>query len=381
MSTKVSQNAIYSWWTHPIVQRRGSDTYFTGINDVGNQRLFKNDSLLFEQLRQVADDDHNAPAVLAQEDKDTLVFSTRHHNDGIVKFWRDTDGDMNFVAQPDLTYTNDCTYVQLLTHGDTIILLTRSPINRWVYRVSTDWGATWGSAKAFIECSINNNFYLVCTESPTTPGFYHMALAQHPGGSLKKIYYGSIDLTTGDVMNGAALNNLYSWTGGALAESDFSNVGVIQSDSQSVRLLDVGEQHGKAVIYYAKWTNSGTPKYYRAYYDSGWQRADLSIVAPAFAYAGGANYVGGISVDKSGLNKIYMSLKGGEAGTGSTWSINEYPVNSNFTLGTRSILETNADYPLVRPYATPGHDSVLYQELRTYTGYTNYVAWLYQIGW
>lgn len=383
MATKVSGNAIYSWWTHPIVQRRGSDTWFTGISDVGNQRLFKNDSTMFEQLRQVSDDDHNAPAVLAQEDKDTLVFATKHNADGVIKLWRDTDGDMNFVAQSDIVYANNCTYVQLLTYGDTIVLLTRSPVRRWVFRVSTDWGATWSAATPFIECSIDDNFYLTCTESPTTPGFYHMALAQHPTGSLKKIYYGNIDLTTGDVSNGTALNNLYSWTGGALSESVFSDVGVIQNNNQCVRLLDVGQQHGKAVIYYAKWQNTGaTPNYYQAYHNgSAWVRTDLSLVAPIFAYSGAANYVGGISMDKDDNDKIYVSLKGGPSGSGSTWTINEYPVNSDFTLGTRETLATNTEYPLVRPYATPAHDSVLYQELRTYTGYTNYMAWLWQIDW
>lgn len=388
-NTLLSRNLIYSWWVHPIATKQGDDICFGGITDAGAIRLFDRapgtnvDTPIANQIIDTLPeaDDHNGVARIQATGEDRWAFFCRHNASTNLNHMRSGEGELDYDSLDAETLPSNTTYAQILHYGTSkLIVLTRSNTKQWRFVLSEDWGATWDSPVQLLDGgSLSTQLYLTTTPSEDEANVYHLAIAPNPTeATWRQIGYAKLDVSTGDIsVASGVIANIYSGSGLPLDKEDFDLLDPTQASNQRCRLLDVGDKYGQTIIYYAKWSPSQSPTYYQAVQntDGSWTRTNLSILAPVFAYAGDTdpNYVGGISIDKNGSNCLYMSQKG----TGGTWSINRYPINSNFTLGTREIVVTNGTYPLVRPYAVYGGNSCIYQELRDYDSYVDYLAYIY----
>lgn len=368
--TQVSGNGGYTWHTHPIATEK-TDLFFTSISNQGNARAFLNSSSSYFTGNSFAEDDHNAPAVLAVPDKENLYFGTRHDNDDYMRFRKTSSGGINFGSETLLEFPGHLTYAQVWNYGDTVFLLTRVDSQNWYVMYSEDWGDNWSEPIHLFD--YDSQVYMMTKPFESDPSKLHLVVAPHPTESNSKdIWYGTLDMDSGDVSDFSGVQgNVFSGTGLPLVYSDLDGLGVQQGSTQRFRMLDVGDKYGKTVVYYAKWQHStAQPDYYYAVQnssDGSWARTNTGIEAPIFAYSGAGNYVGGMSLDKNGDDHIWISQKG----AGGTWSINKYPINSNMTLGTREIITTSSD-PLVRPYAVFNSDKVIYQHLDAYNSYNDY---------
>jgi hypothetical protein len=375
---KVSGNAIYSWWNHPIATKVGSDTYFTGITDVGAWRVFKNSSTTYTTLDDDGDgDDHNAPTILAKSGSDTIAFYTRHGTQNYVSYRKAAEGTLSFGSRQYVYFSGDVAYSQVLNNGNTIVLFTRVGTT-WEYSYSTDYGDTWSTSQTFYE-SVTGRVYLNFQESETTAGLYHFAAAYNPDNpNPHYIAYGQLNIVTGDVSNTAdgVFDNIYSPTGLPFRKGHLDDLGVIQNDDQHVRLLDVGDKYGKTVVYYAKWDGGITSRYYYAVHntDGTWSRYALGIyTGKCFTPTEEAkHYIGGLALNRNGTNTLYVSHE-----SGGTWYLQSFPINSDLTIGTANTIDTSTTYPLVRPYAIHGANTAIYQELHTYDTFKQYLSWLY----
>lgn len=368
-ATQISGNAIYSWWTHPIAEQVGDDLYFTGINHVGIQRVLKrsNGVLTYFDLQTLPPDDHNAPSILIRP-QGNLVFYTRHVTQPYVAYRRAVTG-ITFGPELHLDFPNSVTYSQILDDGDTVVVLTRSGSGKWRYRVSQDFGLTWGPSQDFITTTTGHRIYLTFQKSETDPGVWHIAGARNPaddGGHY--IVYGTLDLGTGDVSNSAGVvGNLF--TGLTIDETDLDDIQPVQNAEQKVRLLDVGDK-GSTVIYYAKWGGGITSRYYQAVLENGvWTRTFIGIYTGVeFGPTHSRHYIGGVALDRNDNPWLYVSSE-----SSGTWTIKKHVINTDMTLGTGTTLATNSK-PLVRPYAVHNKDSVIYQQLDKYDSYKDYLS-------
>jgi hypothetical protein len=184
--------------------------------------------------------------------------------------------------------------------------------------------------------------------------------------------YGVINFNTGDVSNATGVIANLDGTGLPLTETSLDDI-VPCTGTEVARLFDVGEAHGKPVVLYAKWDDAEEIEatYYYAFKDDEgeWQHMATGIACGEPFYAP-SRYYGGMSIDKNGNNRLALSRE--EAGT---WYIDSYDINSNLTLGSKTVIATNNTYPLVRPCFVEGGDSVVYQELKKYDHYTDYGIW------
>lgn len=377
---KISGNAIYSWWIHPLAQQVGSDVYFTGVTQDGTWRVFKNNSTeAYVSLdNDGPGDDHNAPSILMKPGKDAIAFYSRHGTQNYVSYRKAPEGTLGFGARQYVNFPSSVAYSQILSYGDKLVLFTRTG-QKWSYSVSEDYGGTWGASAYFYE-SVSGRVYINFEKSETTAGLYHFAVAYNPDNlNPHYITYGTLDLTTGDVSkHTGVVANIYDHTGTLpFRKQHIDDLGVIQNDDQHVRLLDVGDKHGKTVVYYAKWDGGITSRYYQAVQNSDgtWTRTSLGITTGrCFTPTEEAkHYIGGVALNRNDADYLYASYE-----AGGTWYIKKYPINSDMTLGTATTIASDSTYPLVRPYPIRGADKVIYQRLKSYTTFKQYSSELWE---
>lgn len=371
-NTKISSNGGYSWWTHPLFIQAPSNRYFTAITSAKKWRVFQNDSGTYTDLNTCPElDDHNAPSVVVVPNKSKKAYYTRHAKSTIVNKAKASSG-ISFVDDSNINFPENCTYSQALYYDDKIRVFTRSGFQTWRYARTNDWGANWLDTKRFLDFSNSTGQIYMTTSPSSTTGLYHLAVYGHPVNSdFTKIVYGTIDVNTGDVTDGnSAIADLDDVSGLPLGETDLDVVIDYSSGTERCRLFDVGESHGKAVVLYAKWddTNSIDPRYYLAYKDSSnvWQHIDTGIDS-GDPFWSPSRYLGGMSIDKSGNNKFYLSYK-----NSGTWYIDEITINSDMTLGNTTNIALDSEKPLVRPYAVYGGNYAVWQRLVTYNAYNDY---------
>lgn len=391
--TKVSQDLIYSWWGHIIssVEPSSGEIIFAGVKDDGDPRIFRRDTgedyatppqnhILYTPAPEA--DDHNSVSHLAREGKDLIVFWQRHGQSDQLNYWKAPEGTFNFGSKQVIYFPGMVTYCELLDYEDTIYALCRIDADHWYFVKSTDWGDTWGEPVHFFDGSAEGGqMYCLAVPKEDDPTIVQLCFYGHPTSSpWRDVVYGEIDLATGDI-------DKFS---GNVANMDGANLPLIETSldvaftpdplvaGQRVRLLDVAKKQGKNVIALARWNNVTTQAQYYFYIQDPtagtWSTVSLISSGGTFNDGGGRKYVGGMAFDRSGLNKVYISYKD------PTWRIKKYQFDANFALGTNITLQSNADYPLVRPYAIRGQEACLWQELRTYTDFTNYLShmWLYE---
>jgi hypothetical protein len=375
---KVSGNAIYSWWNHPIATKVGSDTYFTGITDIGAWRVFKNSSTTYTTLDDDGDgDDHNAPSILVNAGKDTIAFYTRHNTQTYISYRVAPEGTLNFGTRQYIYFPTTVTYSNVISKGDRIVIFTRCGEN-WCSSVSEDYGQTWSTGQLFYE-SVSGRVYMNLQQSEEDSDIYNFATAYNPDNANPHyIVHGQFNIETGDVTTAnGTVANIYDHTGTLpFRKQHLEDLAVIQNNDQHIRLLDVGDKYGKNVIYYAKWDGGTTSKYYYAVHntDGTWSRYSLGIyTGKCFTPTEEAkHYIGGLALNRNGTNTLYVSHE-----SGGTWYLQSFPINSDLTIGTANTIDTSTTYPLVRPYAIHGANTAIYQELHSYITFKDYLGWLY----
>lgn len=382
---QISPNNAWSWWTDPKVVTVGDDTYFTGLQAGGNWRVFQENDGTTTPVSLYAtteDDDHNAPSIVAESGKDTISFFTRHGESAFVNYMVAPDGTLNFGAKQKLTFSGNVTYSQPLTYEDTIVLLTRVGNCTWSYMVSTDWGATWGEEQALLDvCASESRAYLSATKIEGEDGKYHLGMYGYPGDDIEDIWYGQLDLDTGDVTTySSTVGNIYTPTALPLDNTNFDLVWTpIGNDGQKVRLLDVGNKQGTNLVFYALWTNSVTiPEYYMSKQNpttGAWTKVKLFVSSGGWIGVGSSydarKYVGGIALSKNGDNYVYMARK-----DNSTWKVERYSIDSSLDVTFSSTRDTST-LPLVRVVTPQDGVGVSYLQAQTYNGFTDFLTYTY----
>lgn len=370
---KISSNGVYSWWNHNIAQ----GDYYTAINNQGIQRVFLNDNSNYFDLADIGADDHNAPSILSRTGHPTIVFYPSHGTRTTLPYRIAPEGTIAFGSERLITFPYRVSYSQILDYGDTLVVFTRSGAGKWQYVISQDDGETWTTPQMFIDTLDTGRHYELFTESESTPGLYHFAIAQNPGNALPHyINYGTLDLRDGTV-NSFFSNrgNIYTPAGLPLQKEELDEINPIQNNDQKVRLLDVGEKYGVPVIYYAKWGGGTTSQYYKAIQntDGTWARSKLNILTgKEISPPHPRHYIGGVSLDRNGNNILYVSSE-----SNGTWTIKKYDLDTNLNQ-INPVTLASSTYPLARPYSVKGEDAVIYQELRKYNSFKDYLAYVWK---
>ncbi len=377
-TTQISDDQTYSWWTRPIAAKVENNSYITGVDNQGNWivSLTKNGKTQTKKIAEAKEaDDHNAPAILANEGKDSLIFFARHHKSRNISFVRAAEGTLNFGPIQNIIFPKNTTYTQVLNDGsDRIILLTRSGICQWRYVVSEDYGKSWSNPKILLDtCKRLENVYLLASKSDANPDQYHLAMTAHPEQSTwRNISYASLNFKTGEITNSnGVLGNIFASNKAILTDDTFEKTNLVdQNDPNNrLRLLDIADKRGKTIILYAEWKNDNLPVYKMAIRNQPgeWTSVDLGI-SSGKAFGGKAvTYIGGAMFDSNKQNTIFISKE-----DGGNWSILKYKLDAKLSLTNPSVVASSPD-PLVRPLSIAGDkNSLVYQKIEHYSSFTNY---------
>lgn len=368
----VSENLTWTYnWVGPTAIKQGTNVYLSGLNSSGTYRLWKRDSsnnLAYASLATAPEvDDHNTPAVLAQDNKNVVVFYTRHNDDKVMHYKVASAGSLTFGSDNTLTYSDTITYAQVWSYGDKVILVNRLGRCQWVYRVSEDYAATWGNETVLFDVCANNDLVYAMIQPTPTAGVFHLSFYSHPNQSTwKNILVGKLDLTNGNITDSTGTVANIDGTGLPLDETDLDHVDFPTTD-RTTRYFDIGTKQGKTYGWYAQQIGDNGWKYYYFYQntDGTITRVNSNIAAPPFY----GTYLGGAALDRNGNNTLYLSEK---ASTGTQpWKLKQYTINSDMSI---TLVSTQADSasPLVRPVAPIGQNSVFFQRLGTYNDFTDF---------
>lgn len=378
MSTKISGNGIYSWWTQPLAVKRGSDTFFTAVTLEGYWRVFRNDSTDYVQLGTGNQDDHNVPCVVAEAGKDIIVFYTQHGVTSTVKYKKCSTWP-TFGSEQTITFPYGTTYVNTITDpvNDTIYLFTRSSEQKWYVTKSTDWGDTWSTPILFFESSVTNaRMYCLIQPSESESGAFHLAATGHPSDDWKTIRYGKIDIFNGEITsNEAYVANL---DGTDLPLNEYSLEKAWEpSGTQRTRLLDIGDKDNKPYLLYARWDDSTTvPGYYNGVRNNStntWNQSYMMSSGGVFGPVEARKYVGGACIDRNGNNWIYLMRK-----LSSSYRIEKYTLDSSLQPDVGSTVVSESSNWVVRPVAVRGEDRVHWCKLINYNDFDDYQSHIYK---
>lgn len=385
---KLTENCGYSWWSHPVAltKKNTNKILFGGVLDSGNPRAFSKkawDTTVYDVSREdlmqgFEPDDHNSVVTISQNNRD-LMFWSRHGKDNkVYMFERNANGVLSSLGGID--YPSTVTYVQVLEHGNRLLLLNRVSSNKWYYCVSDDAGESWGTPQVFFEDStLQESEQVYATTAPTNvDGIYAMAIYGHPTSSAwREVVYTTLDvgaLTVQDTNNQSydvTLNPINKNTLEVAYTPDSNKAG------EKVRLLDVSKKHGHDIILLAKWNdNTQTPQYYIYYKDTltsgSWQSYKICSSGGVFDDGGGRKYTYGMCLDRDYRNPLkqdhhlYLIHK-----TGSSYYLKRYTLEPDMSLTDEKTLDTST-VTLARPYAPINADGVIYQVLNKYNNYTDY---------
>lgn len=246
------QDATWSWWCEPKIIRYKGDsdkTYFAWVDKYGSQWAGSYDYNTqqiqkFQLCSLYPVDDHNAPAILPPRlglhDTDPfMVFYTGHNNDTIMRYRKtSTSEDITSLGtEQTLDFTSAAghgiTYAQVYRHQDTIVIFTRihSLDGKWVVRISTDGGDTWGTEKLMYSGGTNSYAYLATQRSDPNSDLINIVAGDVPAGSYmepenttQKIYACRLYLSDGRIedMTGTVVGNVYTDVGLPLSPDDMT---------------------------------------------------------------------------------------------------------------------------------------------------------------
>lgn len=344
---------VNSWWCakRSMFSALRQCVYQAGVDAQGTMFITQ-----FDLRRRTADkfrlgtfeaDDHNVPAFLLEEDKPPIVAYARHAVENFVRVRIGTArmdlATIPGAAEQQVAFGNATTYVHLLRRPgtDTIALLTRQS-DGWWFRVSNDWGATWGTARR-----LHGNSY--CTFN-VFDGVAHYVMTTHPisdpNNGIRKM---QISLATGVITNeaGTVLDNLWNFSGTVIPSASMTYVrqsydtdaghntnrvfDVLPDGSVlAMRLLKSAPELGGQYGVYRRATTGATPSSAQSPNDPqrGWVWEPIVASGVPVGYYQ-SSYVGGMT---AGANSDEVYLAREASGTwslerwtkaGGTWSLAE----------------------------------------------------------
>jgi hypothetical protein len=365
---RVIPDLVWSWWTQPqcVYNERRQRIYKSGISRGGaagvgwfdlRHNQIRTPVPLF--LREV--DDHNGPAILFEDGLAPLVASNDHGT---------TEPDYRlgfapheieaFAASQDLDWTANTTYGWLIRRPTTSTVLFAcrggSGGTGWYYRISTDWGATWGTETRWF--GYQYPVHRITGSGAST--VMRIAMQNNNSdNSSNTIKAFQINTSTGAVSNsaGTGLSGNYNlWAQSTvISSSDLETVRTV-SGTDRVRLLSVGPSGS---VLAAEWTaeeNEGVYWVYR-HNGSGTFTAE-QIVATGLPLGyydseGGSNYYGG-GVFGEDDSTLYLCLE-----DDGTWTLERWERSGAGVWASAGTLLTRTDgRKLGRPQIPVGAEAL-----------------------
>ncbi len=367
-------------WIQPCAVTQGTDTYFSGVIDTnGDWRVYRSDvngTVTYQKLYDATEqDDHNAPALAIQPGKDMIAFFARHGQSAYLNYCTSPLGALNFGAKSSLTFSRgSTTYCQPIFKGNDLYVFVRNSSEYWSFKHSPDWAATWDSGETdFIYGGTGNKIYIVLKQDESNTDLYHCAAYGHPSeSSLRDIWYCTLNISTGDIATPAQ---------GTIANMDGTNLPLnitsldtawLHTGTYQSRLHDVAIKQGKPCILRAQWSDgSPIPLYKMTYLNSGtWNHVTVETSGGEF-FNSGRKYVGGMSFDKAGQNRFYLSKK--DTADNNIWKVRTWLINSDMTVTYSSTRDTSSQI-LARPIPVQNGNGVVYCQFSDYTSFTNFNA-------
>lgn len=383
MNKQTLENAIYSWWLHPIAVNDGPVTWVGSIAKMGTRRIHRVERCIqpIKLGGQTLPDDHNGVAIVLNPNQPELFgFAARHNHETFLRYWQVNRETSEVGPERRIYFPGTTTYVQILQRGDTLHVITRSVegSNSWVYRTSDDWGETWSDVKVLVNYGGHSKPYLFTKPDKANPDLVHMTFSGHPTISeLRETLYAQLDLATGVIsrLDGLQLGNINNNPN--IDPNDFS-LALQPGPDVRTRVLDIGSLGGQPAIAYARWVGSlGEPLYrVQTYNGSSFTRAAWEIPSgETFGYKPTTRYLRGIALGRQD-DHVYTIRENMSNGK----SILERWVWDGNDLVFSKTLSSTSD-SLARPYAVVGEGvgELVYQHIKSYatenTG--NYSANLY----
>jgi hypothetical protein len=376
-------NASYSWWIQPVAVNDGADTWVGGIARLGTVRVAKvrptTGAVEFVEISRTGrPDDHNAPALAFDSAQPHLVvFYAGHNADSVVRYRTVNRTTLAVGPERQLAFSGPVTYAQVLRSGTRLALFTRVGSSTWRYRISDDFGGTWGPERAFMDATGYGQVYLVVKPVTGDADTNLLAFYGHPVNStFRDVVFARLHLTSGTIerANGTAIGNLGMAGGPAFRPGDLEPV-ITPSSTYRVRLLDIGTVAGQPALSYAVWQGTtGQAQYKTKRYRAGvWSTPPWSLASgDPFGYDPATHYLGGAVIGRD--DRLYTARKHNATGT---WYVERWRWSAGEdTYLLDQELARDAQQPLVRPYvpARPGETEVIVQRLERYDGYTAYDA-------
>lgn len=370
----IIKDAMYSWWVNPLAVADGAYLWYACVERRGRNVVRRISGATVDMAVLSGPDqadEHNAPALAVDPVQSTVIAAySRHNADEHIRVQHIDRDTMVPGPQATLTMGGPTTYAQVLHSNSTVHVLARVDEERWRYRTSTDWGASWAPAQTLTAFTGLGKTYVVTRADPADPDLVHCAAAGHPVHStLRKIRYFQIRLSTGAVtrIGGTALGNLSDSGGPALPDTALDTVASPNSSTR-LRTLDIGVINGQPAVAYVAWepdNASVAPEYrIKRWNGSSWPVLDWGLESgPVFGHTTSAHYHGGVGIGEDGTT-IRTSRKDGP-----NWVVEEWAWNgSGLSLVAELVRSTTRQ---IRPYPVRGGSDWLRQDC-LYDGITRY---------
>lgn len=308
MPSTLIDDLCWCWWTRPRATQIGDQLFVGGLDAAGSIVVARVDlasgSSSRHRLATLEDDDHNNPAVVAVAGRPLVAFYARHSLDDVLRFRLSTGplDETSWMPERELAFDGVTTYAQVHATGDALHVFTRVGETGWAYRLSPDWGATWGPATTFINLDTDQQAYM-----PTTllddGRTLRVAISGHPKDyderPLHQVWTCLVDLETGDVAlpsDGGAIANLRTGAGLPLDELGLELAHATPPD-RTVNIFDVSDGPDFEIAFVSKVRDDRTTRdaqyHVATLAGGGWMTENVAPAGTIFGYIPAGFYVGG----------------------------------------------------------------------------------------
>lgn len=202
------ENMSYTWWTSPLfehVNRIRNKLYWgytthDGYIGIAEKEITGSYIKKLHLFKTPSGDDHNALAVHLLSDG-TLIcaHSGGHNRDYKLYVYRSNSPEsIDGFKAVTLTSGGYKSYAQIHEYNGKLYLFYRISDNAWAYRISTDFGLTWGAEIILITSDVK--YYCLFKET-TTAGVLRVCMYSNPGSGDPDIRQAFFRLESGELYN------------------------------------------------------------------------------------------------------------------------------------------------------------------------------------
>lgn len=314
---RVIENTMGEWWIYPLVTDLGDRTIFGGISSTGEilANEFSNQTQATKRIvvSSAPIDDHNTPAIYAQQGRRFLMGWTHRNSATFLKFKvSDLAGSVESFAtatevQWDASGPTSYLQMHLIEHlstpaADVFWVFTRCPATGWqIVPVTVTQSTGAISFGTVIQLwSTTEQTYLT-----TAPGFsstnqkIRISAGYNPAGTTNTVRYFEIDCVTGAIASPVDTSLNANLNGSGLPLSDAMAPLLPQLPAgNSRRLFYTRSGPMPPAIAYAEWANTdpdnATYKVIAQNTGGTWSITEYGISGPRIGYVASANYIPGV---------------------------------------------------------------------------------------